>query len=153
MRPSSPPSADTRETASRRQCGAFSFALLQYTRRQRRPDALCTAYRIAPLERTQFTAEVIRQIKSIPAGYVSTYGMIAAMAGNPRAARQVARVLHSCSARDALPWYRVINAGGNISLPRGGGYERQKALLQREGIVFDETDRVDLQRFMWTMPA
>ena len=105
------------------------------------------------MERTQFTAEVIRQIKSIPAGYVSTYGMIAAMAGNPRAARQVARVLHSSSARDALPWYRVINAGGNISLPRGGGYERQKALLQREGIVFDETDRVDLQRFMWTMPA
>jgi methylated-DNA-protein-cysteine methyltransferase-like protein len=72
------------------------------------------------------------------------------MAGSPRAARQVVRVLHSSSEKESLPWHRVINRDGRISLGRGDGYELQKALLKDEGVVFGLTDRVDLNRFGWS---
>ena len=88
-------------------------------------------------------------IKSIPKGRVATYGQIAAFAGNPRAARQVVRVLHACSDKDKLPWQRVINSKGTISLRQGEGYEIQKALLKREGICFGESGRIDLEKFLW----
>lgn len=88
-------------------------------------------------------------IKKIPRGKVATYGQIAALAGNPRAARQVAWVLHSASDKENLPWQRVINGQGGISLPRYGGYELQRALLVQEGVKFDAADRIDLARFQW----
>ena len=88
-------------------------------------------------------------IKKIPKGRVATYGQIAACAGNPRAARQVVRVLHSSSQKDKLPWHRVINREGRISLKPNQGYEIQKALLLKEGITFDKNDRIDLGRFLW----
>jgi methylated-DNA-protein-cysteine methyltransferase-like protein len=97
-----------------------------------------------------FTARVKRIIGSIPAGRVSTYGQIALLAGNVRAARQVAWVLHTSSSKDRLPWHRVINRMGKISLPQGGGYEEQRALLEGEGLWFDEEDRIDLGRFGWS---
>ncbi len=96
-----------------------------------------------------FAEQVKQVIKSIPYGRVATYGQIAFMAGNYRAARQVAWVLHSSSENDKLPWHRVINIKGCISLPFGEGYEQQKHLLLSEGIELDEHDRVDLKRFMW----
>jgi methylated-DNA-protein-cysteine methyltransferase related protein len=96
-----------------------------------------------------FTKAAIRIIKSIPQGRVSTYGRIGLMAGHPNGARQVVRVLHTMSRRHDLPWHRVINASGLISLPRNGGYEEQKARLHFEGIVFDEEDRVDLEKYLW----
>jgi len=88
-------------------------------------------------------------IKKIPRGKVATYGQIAALAGQPRAARQVAWVLHSASEKEGLPWHRVINSRGTISLPRMAGYEVQRALLKKEGIKFDRNDYVDLARFQW----
>lgn len=96
-----------------------------------------------------FFRRVAEVIKKIPRGKVATYGQIAALAGNPRAARQVAWVLHSASDKERLPWQRVINRAGTISLPRYGGYELQKALLVKEGVKFDGTDCVDLVRFQW----
>ena len=96
-----------------------------------------------------FTKSAIRIIKSIPKGRVSTYGRIGLMAGHPNGARQVVRVLHSMSRRHDLPWHRVINASGFISLPKNGGYEEQKARLHFEGIAFDEEDRIDLETFLW----
>jgi methylated-DNA-protein-cysteine methyltransferase-like protein len=80
---------------------------------------------------------------------VATYGQIAAMAGNPRGARQVVRVLHASSTKDQLPWHRVINRTGRISLPSGAGYELQRALLVDEGVKFGLSDRIDLDRFGW----
>jgi methylated-DNA-protein-cysteine methyltransferase-like protein len=88
-------------------------------------------------------------IKRIPRGKVATYGQIAALAGQPRAARQVAWVLHTASEKDGLPWHRVINSQGTISLPRMAGYEVQRALLKKEGIKFDRNDCIDLARFQW----
>ena len=88
-------------------------------------------------------------IKRIPRGKVATYGQIAALAGQPRAARQVAWVLHIASDKEGLPWHRVINSHGTISLPRMAGYEVQRALLKKEGIKFDGSDGIDLETFQW----
>ncbi|MEW6014577.1 MAG: MGMT family protein [Candidatus Zixiibacteriota bacterium] len=97
----------------------------------------------------EFSRVVVGVIKKIPRGRVASYGQIAALAGNPRAARQVVRALHSLSGKEKLPWHRVINSKGTISLRPGAGYELQKALLKKEGVRIDERDRVDLARFQW----
>lgn len=89
-------------------------------------------------------------IRNIPRGRVITYGLIATIAGNPRGARQVVRILHSCSESDDLPWHRVVNRSGAISLKPGHGYELQKSLLKREGVHFNSEDRIDLSRFLWS---
>jgi len=96
-----------------------------------------------------FTKKVKSLLRQVPAGSVASYGLIAALAGNPRAARQVAWILHSSSSRDHLPWHRVVNRMGKISLKPFGGYEIQKQLLLQEGIVFDENDVINLDRFLW----
>jgi methylated-DNA-protein-cysteine methyltransferase-like protein len=94
-----------------------------------------------------FYERVIDIIKSIPEGRVATYGQVARYAGNPRASRQVAYILHASTEKEGLPWHRVINSKGGISLPQKRGYELQKQLLKKEGITFDNKDRVDLERF------
>ncbi|MBN2409360.1 MAG: MGMT family protein [Candidatus Aminicenantes bacterium] len=88
-------------------------------------------------------------IKAIPRGRVATYAQVAALAGNHRAARQVVRVLHASSAKDRLPWHRVINSRGGISLERGRGFEEQKRLLSREGVRVDDNGRIELDEFQW----
>ena len=88
-------------------------------------------------------------ILRIPPGTVASYGQIADMAGNPRAARQVVRVLHSRSHSHRLPWHRVINSKGQISLPEGGGREEQSALLAAEGVEVDVRGRISLSRHGW----
>ena len=98
---------------------------------------------------TDFTLRAKNIIKQIPKGKVSTYGVIAAYSGNPRAARQVARILHSCSSKDNLPWHRVVNRNGRISLKRACGYEIQKQLLENEGVIFSNGDDIDLSGFLW----
>lgn len=111
-----------------------------------KPNRLIIQYRMPP---SSFTLKVIELIQSIPFGKVSTYGAIATMAGNRRAARQVSRILHTYSRKEELPWHRVINREGRISIPRMRGYDRQKQLLVNEGILFDNTDRVDLSEYQW----
>lgn len=96
-----------------------------------------------------FTSEVIRLIKAIPRGKVATYGQIAYLTGLYPSVRRVVWILHSCSEKEGLPWHRVINSKGTISLKPGRGFERQKELLLEEGIVFDDKDRIDLDRFLW----
>lgn len=96
-----------------------------------------------------FTQKVINIIKAIPPGKVLTYGRIAALGGKPNGARQVSRFLHSMSAKHDLPWHRVINAKGEISLKKSRGYELQKALLESEGVTFSLTSRVDLKIYLW----
>jgi methylated-DNA-protein-cysteine methyltransferase related protein len=91
---------------------------------------------------------IVDLIRSIPRGRVATYGQIAAMAGMPNGARQVARLLHSSSGTQRLPWHRVINASGGISLPAGSGGALQRALLEKEGVVFLRR-KVNLRRYAW----
>ena len=96
-----------------------------------------------------FTRSVIEIIKRIPEGKVCTYGRIGLMAGHTNGARQVSRILHTMSRTHDLPWHRVVNAHGFISLPKRGGYGEQKDRLRREGVAFDEKDRVDLEKYLW----
>lgn len=95
------------------------------------------------------TQEVIDIIKSIPTGKVATYGQIAKLAGYPNGARQVVRILHTCTARYDLPWHRVINAKGEIALSIYNGADEQKALLEAEGIRFIDEFRIDLTKYQW----
>ena len=86
----------------------------------------------------------IRQaIRRIPRGSVATYGQIAAAAGYPRYHRQVARVLRKYG--DALPWHRVLGAGGAIKTKRDGGFD-QRMRLEMEGVRFRGA-RVDMAQY------
>ena len=86
-------------------------------------------------------------VAAIPRGTVATYGQVAALAGLPRGARLVGRAMSQLPPGTRLPWHRVINAAGQLSIP-GTGAARQKALLEAEGVAFGK-GRVDLRRFGW----
>ena len=87
-------------------------------------------------------------IRKIPRGRVATYGQIATLAGLPGRARQVGYALHALRGSTTVPWQRVINAAGRISLrPLTGGIS-QRMLLEKEGVVFDG-ERVSLARYAW----
>lgn len=90
-------------------------------------------------------------VRRIPAGRVTTYGTVAALAGRPRSARQVGYAMAALTTDTDVPWQRVVNARGEIS-PRSGGSAGEKiqgALLEAEGVVFDERGRIDLEVFGW----
>ncbi len=98
-----------------------------------------------------FADRVVKIIKSIPYGNVTTYGTIATLAGSPRAAREVGYLLHSLTDKYDLPWQRVINKKGFISI-RGGDINMknlQKSLLEKEGVEVSEEFMVDLETYGW----
>ena len=95
---------------------------------------------------------IVLILQRIPYGRVATYGQVAALAGNPQAARQVARILHSSSRRRQLPWHRVVNARGGIALPALAGRELQISLLRSEGVVVSDTGRIELEHYQWSAP-
>ncbi len=95
-------------------------------------------------------APVYRVVRRIPAGCVSTYGEIAALAGMPRAARQVGYALNALNGDEDVPWHRVINARGEISARGERAFaDLQRALLESEGVDFDSRGRVDLETYRW----
>ena len=96
-----------------------------------------------------FTRNVRKVIRSIPRGRVATYAQVAALAGNPRAVRGVVWILHSSSEAAKLPWHRVINSRGAISLPPGRGFEEQRAKLIAEGVPVSPAGKIDLARYRW----
>ncbi|WNR46278.1 MGMT family protein [Paenibacillus roseipurpureus] len=96
---------------------------------------------------TPFTEKVIAIICAIPEGQVMTYGQIARLAGSPRAARQVVRVLHAMSKKHRLPWHRVVNARGEIAIQDAEGAELQRFLLVSEGIDISEGGLVVLEQY------
>ena len=93
-----------------------------------------------------FSEEVIKIIQSIPTGKVASYGQIALIAGNPRGARQVSRILHTCTQKYNLPWHRVINSQGKISL-KNEGFELQYGLLRKDGVEFGLNSVIDFDKF------
>ncbi|WP_348760794.1 methylated-DNA--[protein]-cysteine S-methyltransferase [uncultured Salinisphaera sp.] len=98
-----------------------------------------------------FTSAVHALVARIPRGQVATYGDLAAYAGRPRAARQAGYAMHRCP--PALPWHRVINARGALSLAPGTtGYLTQRRRLEDEGVVFIG-GRVELSRYRWPGPG
>ena len=100
-------------------------------------------------ELASFRERVLAVVRMVPAGQVTTYGTVALLAGNPRAARQVGGVLYGLRDSDSdVPWQRVVNVKGGISTFKVGSGELQVALLESEGV--EVVDRqVDLARFGW----
>ena len=94
-------------------------------------------------------ARIYQSVRRIPRGRVATYGQIAELSGLHGQARQVGYALHRL--RDAsVPWHRVINAHGRISLPvHPGEGDLQRDLLEREGVRFELSGYIDLERFRW----
>lgn len=92
-----------------------------------------------------------RVISGVPPGRVATYGAIASKAGMPGRARQVGYALAALGDGHDVPWHRVVNARGEISARSAAlGYEQlQRSLLESEGVVFDDRDRIDLNRYGW----
>ncbi|MEO6097168.1 MAG: MGMT family protein [Fibrobacteria bacterium] len=99
---------------------------------------------LAPL-----TVRILTVLKRIPKGKVSSYGRIAALAGSPRGARQVVRILHTLSEKEKLPWHRVVDRNGRISLPMDAGGARQADLLRKENVEVSESGAVRMERFGW----
>src|SRR5262245_51676024 len=89
-------------------------------------------------------------VARIPRGRVATYGQVALLAGLPRAARQVGYALAALPADLPVPWQRVVNARGEISLRAASHHDVvQRELLAREGVAFDSQGRIPLERFRW----
>ena len=92
--------------------------------------------------------KIYRAVRRIPRGRVSTYGDVADRAGLEDRARQVGYALHALPSGSGVPWHRVVNARGEISLRRGSdSHELQRLLLEAEGIEFDGRGRIDLKQF------
>lgn len=88
-------------------------------------------------------------VRAIPPGTVASYGQIARLVGLPRGARLVGRVMAALPPDSDVPWHRVLNAAGRISLPEGSeGYRRQRDRLRDEGVPV-RSGRVSLSRYGW----
>ena len=104
----------------------------------RKAPARNRAKKNTPVDRR---VRVVRVIRSLPSGKVSSYGAVAKAAGWPGAARQVVRILQQVP---GLPWHRVLGSGGAIKLPGESGAE-QRFRLRMEGVMFRGA-RVDMKR-------
>lgn len=97
-----------------------------------------------------FNERVYEQVCRIPCGRVTTYGQIALLAGNPRASRAVGWALHRNPRPGEIPCHRVVNRKGGLAPAFAfGGVDRQKQLLEEEGVAVDSEDEVDLKRYGW----
>jgi methylated-DNA-protein-cysteine methyltransferase related protein len=98
--------------------------------------------------------KIYQVVRKIPIGTVLTYGQVAELAGLYGKARLVGYALFQVEIGSDIPWQRVVNAKGEISysLARGGGDYVQKNLLEREGIEFQQNQRIDLHKYRWQPP-
>jgi methylated-DNA-protein-cysteine methyltransferase-like protein len=126
------------------------------------PSAIRQAQRyVSPPKREAFNQQVWDLVRLIPPGKVSTYGKIAALISppsgmNPKSylafgPRWVGGAMAACP--NDVPWQRVINSQGKVSLRPGGGGMNQRELLEAEGVIFDDRDRVDLKIYTWEGPS
>ncbi|MCB1214413.1 MAG: methylated-DNA--[protein]-cysteine S-methyltransferase [Deltaproteobacteria bacterium] len=100
-----------------------------------------------------FKEKVIKIVKAIPKGKVLSYGQVASLAGFPRGARHVGGVLMTESEKFKLPWHRVINAQGGLSTYRLGFASLQKRKLQKEGLKFNQKEKIKLKEYTWEPSA
>jgi methylated-DNA-protein-cysteine methyltransferase-like protein len=127
-------------------------------KRRRRPDGGCepserrrpaTFTTVPSAVQRDFAWRVHRVVEAIPRGKVCAYGQVARYAGSPRNARQVGKLLATALSGGVVPWQRVINAAGGISLPADGGGDRQRKLLAAEGVRFKESGNAVVPDTFW----
>ena len=96
-----------------------------------------------------FRKAILNLVKKIPSGRVASYGQIAAACGHPRAARQVGGILKSLPQPTDIPWWRVINKQGYISIK--GNWtttkELQRNLLIRDGVKVSDDFKIDINKY------
>ena len=98
----------------------------------------------------RITYDMIHRVVSrIPRGRVATYGQVAELVGIPGQPRRVGYALSALPDDTSVPWQRVVNAKGEISLRQSGADTLQRKLLRAEGIVFDRRGRISMGRFQW----
>lgn len=93
-----------------------------------------------------FQADVLNIVSQIPRGYVTTYGLIATLAGWPSHARMVGRTLRYTPGAEKLPCHRVVNSEGRTA----PGWSQHRPLLEQEGVAFKPNGHVDMKRHLWT---
>jgi alkylated DNA nucleotide flippase Atl1 len=119
------------------------------------PGAACTNSKagptLAPMPEKRVAMAIYAAVRAIPRGKVATYGQVAELAGIPAGHRVVARAMRQCPAR--LPWQRVVGRKdarrARISIQDPEHVATQRALLQRDGVVFDAAGFIVLARFGW----
>src|SRR3982750_1812449 len=94
-----------------------------------------------------FRERVEAIVARIPQGRVMTYGQLAALSGNARAARIVGGVAHFGD--PDLPWQRVVNKSGGLAAGYPGGRRGHRKVLEAEGIPVNDDDRVDVEALLW----
>jgi methylated-DNA-protein-cysteine methyltransferase-like protein len=93
---------------------------------------------------------IFEVVSRIPRGRVATYGQVAELAGIPGQPRRTGYALSALPSGSGIPWHRVINAQGKISFPpQSKHYKLQRRLLKQEGVVFDKSARINMERFRW----
>lgn len=102
------------------------------------------------MEKNNTFTRIYDVVRKIPKGKVCTYGQIALLIGNPRMSQIVGYALHSNPDPSTIPCYRVVNRFGEVAPGFAfGGPNTQRELLEQEGIVFLDNDRVDMKIYMW----
>lgn len=96
---------------------------------------------------SNFRERVEAIVTQIPPGRVMTYGQLAALCGNPRAARIVGGIAHFGD--PDLPWQRVVNKQGGLATGYPGGREGHRQVLEAEGVVTDVKGYVDVDHLLW----
>jgi methylated-DNA-protein-cysteine methyltransferase-like protein len=91
---------------------------------------------------------IYNTVRRIPAGRVATYGQIAGLVRDCSGPRQVGYALHALPRGSAVPWHRVVNARGAVSLSGSDGITQQ-LLLECEGLRVQREGRVDLKKYRW----
>ena len=96
---------------------------------------------------------IYQWVRRVPEGKVASYGQIATLAGDC-SARQVGYAMAALPGDSGIPWHRIINSQGRISLRTNSeGHHLQRILLETEGIVFSEDGTIDLAQYRWAAPT
>jgi methylated-DNA-protein-cysteine methyltransferase-like protein len=88
-------------------------------------------------------------VRRIPRGRVVTYGQVARALGMPRGARTIGWAMRACQDPN-VPWHRVVNAQGGISVRPTAGWHEQRVRLKEEGVRFKRDGKIDLKQYAWT---
>ena len=96
-------------------------------------------------EAMAFQADVLNIVSQIPRGKVTTYGLIATLAGWPSHARMVGRTLRYTPGAEKLPCHRVVNIVGRTA----PGWSQHRPLLEKEGVTFKSNGHVDMEKHFW----
>lgn len=97
-----------------------------------------------------FYERVYEQVRAVPYGTVCTYGDIAALAGYPKAAREVGYAMKRVQQAWNLPCHRIVNIKGTLAPTYAfGGKEKQRQLLEEEGVTFVDTETIDMDQHRW----